>query len=264
MKVNMMTVSVVAAVRYNLGNYKIRSFISKLRYLLIAFGLSACVEKGNDAAIENSDIGAGQITSKRLANSDSEPGEWMTGGRDFKQSYYSPLKNIDKNNAHKLGFAWQYEINTTHGFEATPIVIDGVMFASGPKGAVYSLDAKTGKERWAFEPTIDPGTMRKVCCGPINRGLVVWLGNVYVASLDGYLYALDANTGAINWRVDTITERDRGYTVTGAPYIANNVVVIGNSGAELDARGYVTAYDVKTGQKRWRFFYGTRRSGKRV
>lgn len=196
----------------------------------------------------------GDINPERLANIMAEPGSWLTGGRDFQQSYYSPLKSINKTNVSQLGFAWQHEIDTTHGFEATPIVVDGVMFGSGPKGAVYSLDAKTGELLWKFEPTIDQGILRKVCCGLINRGVAVWKGKVYVASIDGFLYALDAGTGTVSWKVDTITERDRGYTITGAPYIAKDVVVIGNSGAELDARGYVTAYDLKNGQQRWRFF----------
>ena len=196
----------------------------------------------------------GDITTKRLLDINAEPGSWVTGGRDYQQSYYSPLDQINKTNVQTLGFAWQYDIDTTHGFEATPLVVDGVMFSSGPKGAVYALDAKTGEQRWIFEPIIDKDIFRKVCCGVVNRGIAVWQGLVYVASLDGYLYALDADTGKIRWKVDTITERERGYTVTGAPYIAKDVVVIGNSGADLDARGYVTAYDVTTGEYRWRFF----------
>ena len=201
-----------------------------------------------------SQLTIGDITKHRLQNISDEPGVWLTGGRDYQQSYHSPLKTINPQNIQQLGFAWQYEVNTTHGFQATPIVVDGLMFSSGPKGAVYALDAKTGGERWYFEPNIDDKAMRKVCCGPVNRGLAVWQGRVYVASLDGYLYALKADTGVVDWKVDTITDRDRGYTVTGAPYIANDVVVIGNSGAEMDARGYVTAYDTNTGDQRWRFF----------
>ena len=196
----------------------------------------------------------GDVTMRRLSNSDNEPGAWLTGGRDYRQSYYSPLRLIDKTNVQQLGFAWQYKINTTEGFEATPIVVDGVMFGSGPEGAVYALDAKTGAERWIFQPEIDSSVMSKVCCGRINRGIAVWRGDVYVGSLDGYLYALDANSGAIRWKVDTITDRRRGYSITGSPYIAKDLVVIGNSGAEYDARGYITAYDPKTGRERWRFF----------
>ena len=197
----------------------------------------------------------GDITAERLLAINSEPGSWLTGGRDYQQSYYSPLNNINKSNVQKLGFAWQYEVDTTHGFEATPLVVDGMMYTSGPKGAVYTLDAKTGAPLWNFEPKIDTSVLRKASTGsPVNRGVAIWEGSVYVASLDGYLYALDAATGDTLWKVDTITERDRGYSITGAPCMAKDLVVIGNSGADLDARGYVTAYDSKTGEQHWRFF----------
>ncbi len=112
------------------------------------------------------------------------------------------------------------------------LLVDGVMFSSGPKGVVYALDAQTGQQRWLFEPHIDPKVMRNVCCGVVNRGVAVWRGKVFVVSIDGYLYTLDADKGAVIWKVDSITDRDRGYTITGTPYIAANVVVIGNSGAE--------------------------------
>ena len=196
----------------------------------------------------------GNVTAERLLRADSEPGAWLTGGRDYQQSYYSPLDGINRSNVRQLGFAWEYDIDATDGFEATPIVVDGIMFGSGPKGAVYALDARTGAERWTFKPQIDTGVMSKICCGPVNRGVAVWRGRVYVGSLDGYLYALDAATGGIAWKVDTITDRSRGYSSTGAPYIAKDCIVIGNSGAEFDARGYVTAYDSQTGKQRWRFF----------
>jgi quinohemoprotein ethanol dehydrogenase len=194
------------------------------------------------------------LDAGRLVGAATEPQNWFTGGRDAHESYFSPLESINRENIQRLGFAWQYEIDTTAGFEATPIVIDGVLFTSGPKGAVYSLNAKTGHERWKFEPRIDGSVASKLCCGTINRGVAVWKGVVYVGSLDGYLYALNADTGAILWRADTLIDHSRGYSITGAPYIASGMVVIGNSGSEFDARGYITAYDSRTGKQRWRFF----------
>ncbi len=196
----------------------------------------------------------GWIDSDRLAGIEAEAGAWLTGGRDFEQSYHSPLDQINRDNVSQLGFAWQYEIDTEHGFEATPIVVDGVMYSSGPEGAVYVVDAGTGAEIWKFEPEVDREFMRKACCGVVNRGVAVWRGLVYVGSLDGYLYALNAADGTVAWKVDTITDRERGYTITGAPYMAKDLVIIGNAGAEFDARGYITAYDHATGEERWRFF----------
>jgi len=196
----------------------------------------------------------GQVDTERLVGISKESGAWLTGGRDYQQTYFSPLKQINKANLNLLGFAWQYDIDTEHGFEATPIVVDGVMYGSGPAGTAYAVDAGTGAEIWKFQPPIDADFMRKVCCGVVNRGLAVWKGMVFVGSLDGWLYGLDAESGAVVWKVDTLIDRERGYTITGAPYIAKDLVVIGNSGAEFDARGYITAYEYKTGRKAWRFF----------
>jgi len=198
--------------------------------------------------------GVGNITTERLLNADGEPGAWLTGGRDWQQSYYSPLTNINKDNIQKLGFAWSYDIPFDVGFQATPIVVDGVMFTSGNRGNVYTLDARTGALRWSFAPKVDPGILRVQCCGGVNRGVAVWHGKVYVAAVDGMLYALNADNGEVVWRIDTVIDHARSYTSTGAPYIAKNVVVIGNSGGEYDARGYITAYDVETGKFAWRFF----------
>jgi len=194
------------------------------------------------------------VTAERLLHADSEPGVWLTGGRDYQQSYYSPLKGINRGNVKQLGFAWQYEIDTRDGLEATPPVIGGVMYASGPGGTVYALDAKAGAERWTFHPPIDLSVVGHICCGPVNRGVAFRDGLIYVASLDGYLYALDSANGAMRWKANTFIDRTRGYSITGAPCIAGNVVVIGNSGADYDARGYVSAFDVRSGKLRWRFF----------
>jgi len=199
-------------------------------------------------------IKAGNIDADRLLAIDKEPGAWLTGGRDHQQSYHSPLTQINKDNVSELGFAWQFETGSVKGLEATPIVVDGLMFSSGPKGAVYVLDAKTGTKHWQFNPDIDPDISRKVCCGMVNRGVAVWKGKVFVGSLDGWLYALNADNGSVIWKVDTFIDRERGYTLTGAPIIAADKVVIGNSGAEFDARGYVTAYDIDSGELAWRFF----------
>ena len=194
------------------------------------------------------------MTPQRLLKADSEPGAWLTGGRDYRQTYYSPLTSISPANISRLGYAWSYDIDFTTAFEATPTVVDGMMFTSGNRGNVYALDAKSGRLVWSFKPTIDPQILTKLCCTDVNRGVVVWRGRIYVGSIDGYLYSLDASTGAVLWKVDTITDRSRAYSITGAPYIAKELVVIGNSGAEFDTRGYVTAYDAQTGKQAWRFF----------
>lgn len=194
------------------------------------------------------------VATARLLKADKEPGEWLTGGRDYRQSYYSPLTDINKQNVRDLGFAWSYDIDDSKQFQATPIVVDGMMYTSGAGGRVYALDAANGKLHWKFEPKIRKEVFRWHCCKAVNRGVAVWRGKVYVASIDGVLYALDAGTGAVVWKQDTIDDKSRNYTSTGAPYIAKELVVIGNSGGEFDVRGYVTAYDTRTGKQAWRFY----------
>ena len=196
----------------------------------------------------------GQIDLKRLMGADKHPGDWLTTGRDFGKGHYSPLTQINKQTVERLGFAWDYDTHTIRGLEATPIVVDGVMYTSGSVGQVYALDAKTGKELWNFDPKNDLVVNREACCDEVNRGVAIWKGKVYVGSFDGHLFALDAASGAVVWQTDTIINRKVGYTITGAPEVAGNVVVIGNSGGEYDARGYVTAYDLNTGKLAWRFF----------
>ncbi|HWK42076.1 MAG TPA: PQQ-dependent dehydrogenase, methanol/ethanol family [Croceibacterium sp.] len=180
--------------------------------------------------------------------------DWTNPGGDWAGSHFSRLTDITPQNVDQLGLAWEYDLGTTRVQEATPVVINGVMFTSGNLGRVYALDAATGEELWKFEPEVDMQANRAACCDQANRGVAVADGKVYVAALDGWLYALDQTSGAVMWRKDTIADHKRGYTVTGAPTIAGNLVIIGNGGAEYDARGYVTAYDVRSGDEKWRFY----------
>jgi glucose dehydrogenase len=205
--------------------------------------------------------GSGNIDTRRLFAADSHPEDWMTSGRDFGKGHYSPLKQINAANVSRLGVAWEYDTGTTRGLEATPIVVDGVLYTSGVAGRVYALEGATGRLRWKFVPSVNPQTARKACCDEVNRGVAVWRGKVYVAALDGELYALDAGTGAILWKRDTIIDHTRGYTSTGAPEVAGNVVVIGNAGGEFDARGYVSAYGLDGGGSSMALLHCSRPTG---
>jgi quinohemoprotein ethanol dehydrogenase len=186
----------------------------------------------------------------------SDP-DWRNTGRDVQATYYSPLQSINDHNVTTLGHAWTARTGTSRGLEATPLVVDGVMYTSGNWGAVYALNAATGKPVWTFTPKMDRQVGRNVCCDVVNRGVVVASGRVYVATLDARLYALDAKTGAIAWSTDTVVDHTQPYTSTGAPQLAGNLVVIGNSGADMGeagVRGYVSAYDLGTGTLAWRFY----------
>ncbi len=182
---------------------------------------------------------------------------WPAGGRDGDGTYFSPLDTINAANVDRLGFAWQYDLGTHRGQEATPIVIDGVMYTSGTWGYVYAVDAASGRELWRYDPKAAYAAARNPCCDLVNRGVAVWKGRVYVAAVDGRLHALDAATGARLWDVDTIADHSLPYSSSGAPQIAGKVVVIGNSGADLHrggVRGYVSAYQLETGKLMWRFY----------
>ena len=119
---------------------------------------------------------------------------------------------------------------------------------------VYAVDAVSGETKWSYDPEVPGEWARKACCDVVNRGVAVYKGRVYVGTLDGRLVALDAATGAVVWEVDTLIDRTRFYTITGAPRVANGKVFIGNGGAEFGVRGYVTAYDAESGEEVWRFF----------
>nr|WP_312154496.1 PQQ-dependent dehydrogenase, methanol/ethanol family [Pseudomonas sp.] len=197
---------------------------------------------------------AAQVDGQRIIDADKEPGNWMSHGRTYDEQRYSPLKNITDANVNQLGLAWSYKLDLDRGVEATPIVVDGVMYTTGPFSVVYALDARNGKLLWKYDPQSDRHRAGEACCDAVNRGVAVWQGKVYVGVLDGRLEAIDAKTGKRVWSVDTRNDDKRSYTITGAPREVNGKGVIGNGGAEFGVRGYVTAYDAETGKQAWRFF----------
>jgi quinohemoprotein ethanol dehydrogenase len=218
--------------------------------LVGAAALSGCKRAPESTA----PVPTGKVDAVRLDNIASEPGQWLTVGRDAGKTHYSPLETINRETVGRVGFAWEYKTGTNRGMQATPIVVDGVMYTSGVAGRVYALNAATGEALWTFEPPLDLRNARGSCCDIVNRGVAVWNGKVYVGAFEGILFALDARDGKVLWQADTFIDRERAYAITGAPQVAGKVVVIGNGGAEFDSRGYVSAYDLETGALAWRFF----------
>ncbi len=193
------------------------------------------------------------VDGKRISNADEESGNWLAHGRTYSEQRFSPLKNINADNVKDLGLAWSFSTDSGRGHEASPIVVDGAMFITLPWSIVIALDAKTGDELWRYDPLVPRSWGRNACCDVVNRGVAVWKGFVYFGSLDGRLISLDAKTGELVWEKQT-TDKDRPYTITGAPRIVKDKVIIGNGGAELGVRGYITAYDAISGDLVWRFF----------
>ncbi len=136
----------------------------------------------------------GAIDAERIANADAEPGSWLAHGRTWDEQRHSPLTAIHAKNVAKLGLAWSYATGTKRGLEATPIVVDGVMYATASWSIVFALDAATGRELWRYDPKVPRAKGRDACCDVVNRGVAVWKGRVYVGTIDGRLVALDAGT----------------------------------------------------------------------
>lgn len=193
------------------------------------------------------------IDGAAIANAHARPGDWLTHGRTYDEQRHSPLERIHTGNVDELGLAWFWDTGTTRGLQATPIVVDGIMFTTGSWSVVYAHNAVTGEHLWTYDPEVPREWGKFACCDVVNRGVAIWKGRVYVGTLDGRLVALDAGTGRPDWEVLTI-DPSRPYTITGAPRIVKGQVIIGNGGGEYGVRGYVSAYDAETGEQSWRFF----------
>jgi len=199
-------------------------------------------------------IAADQVNQSYIIENAKTGKDWPTHGFDYAETRFSPLAQISADNVENLGLAWSYNLESTRGVEATPLVVDGVMYVTASWSIVHALDAKTGKKLWTYDPEVPGEAGSRGCCDVVNRGVAVHYGNVYVASYDGRLIAIDAKTGEKVWETNTLPDNDMSYTITGAPRVVNGNVIIGNGGAEFGVRGYITAYDAKTGAQKWRWY----------
>jgi quinohemoprotein ethanol dehydrogenase len=211
---------------------------------------------------------AHRVDDKVLLNAGKTGDEWLMNAGNYWQTRYSPLAQIDASNVNRLGLAWYYDTRSLPGtLEASPVVSNGTLYATVTWGVVFAIDARTGKEKWRWDPQVghqnfppgsagNPSKVRtgpSLCCGPGNRGVAVYDGKVYVGTLDARLVALDAETGKVDWEVQT-ADKNADYSITGAPLIVKGKVIIGNGGGEFAVRGYISAYDAETGKLIWRFY----------
>jgi quinohemoprotein ethanol dehydrogenase len=184
-------------------------------------------------------------------------GDWVSYGRDYAETHHSPLKQIDQSNISRLGVSWSVEVGSEGKLETTPIVFNGVLYGTSTWSQVYAIDIRSGKVKWQWDPALVRGGFDAMgprpCCGPVNRGVALYDGKVYVGLLDGRLVALNADTGSVVWSVQTTTPNS-DYTITGAPRVIKGKVVIGQGGAEYGVRGFLGAYDAQTGKLAWRFY----------
>ncbi|RDI11421.1 PQQ-dependent dehydrogenase, methanol/ethanol family [Comamonas sp. AG1104] len=224
----------------------------------MAWMLAACL--GSAAALAQADPAAQAAAAVQRvdgafirANAAKTP-DWPTVGVDYAETRYSRLDQINAANVKDLGLAWSYNLESTRGVEATPVVVDGIMYVSASWSVVHAIDTRTGNRIWTYDPQIDRSTGFKGCCDVVNRGVALWKGKVYVGAWDGRLIALDAATGKEVWHKNTFEGQKGSLTITGAPRVFKGKVIIGNGGAEYGVRGYITAYDAETGEQKWRWF----------
>jgi quinohemoprotein ethanol dehydrogenase len=214
-------------------------------FLVALGGLAACggTTGSKHAAVDDA----------RLLAAADDGANWMSYGRTYDEQRFSPLTDVNDGNVNQLGLEWSFDLDTARGQEATPIVVDGVMYVSTAWSMVKAFDAATGKLLWAYDPEVPRELLVNVCCDAVNRGVAVYNGKVYVGTIAGHLVALDAATGKVVWDKKT-TPEDSPMTITGAPRIVKGKVLIGSAGSEYITRGYLAAFDAETGAEAWRFY----------
>ena len=191
-----------------------------------------------------------QVTYERILDAKNEPQNWLTYSGTYTSQRYSTLDQITRDNVQKLDLAWVYQAQTNEKFELTPIVADGVMYITEPPNDVVALDAQTGRVFWTYQHNLP--TRLALCCGRVNRGLAILNDTLYLATLDGHLLAIGTRTGKVIWDVDVVDYR-KGYSFTAAPLVVKDKVITGPAGAEYGIKGFLEAFDAKTGESAWRF-----------
>ena len=191
-----------------------------------------------------------QVTYERLLHADREPQNWLTYAGSYKSWRYSTLDQIRTGNAANLEQKWVYQLNSMDKFEATPLVVDGVMYFTQPPSDVIAVDGRTGRAFWTYRYPLAGNV--SVCCGRVNRGLAILGDTLFLAALDGNLVALDAKTGKEVWKTQVV-DPSLGYSLTMAPLVVKDKVILGPAGGEFGIRGFLAAFDARTGKEVWRF-----------
>jgi len=192
-----------------------------------------------------------QVTPQRLLDSAREPQNWLMYSGDYPGRRFSALEQINTSNAGMLVPKWAYQTMAGGKFETTPLVVDGVLYGTGQDNRAFALDARSGRPIWQYQRAL-PADIRP-CCGRANRGLAILATKVFLGTLDAHVIALDAKTGSVVWDV-TAVEYRKGYSITLAPLAIKNLVIIGVSGGEYGIRGFIDAYDARSGERKWRFY----------
>ena len=220
---------------------------------LLSWAAAAALLLGSHEVVHGQESGKGAVDGARITHAESDAANWLTYGRTYSEQRFSPLTAINADNANRLGLVWFADLDTNRGQEATPLVIDGVMYVSTAWSMVKAYDARNGKLLWSFDPEVPKELGVNGCCDVVSRGVAAWNGKIFDATFDGRLIALDAATGKPMWSTLTV-DKSKPYTITQAPRVVKGRVIIGNSGGEYGVRGYISAYDAETGKLAWRFY----------
>ena len=204
--------------------------------------------------VSGSGVIEAQVTFERLLRADQEPQNWLTYSGNLSGQRYIPLTQITPGNVKNLQLEWVFQTRgpaePVEKFEATPLVVDGVMYTVLPPNHVVALDAATGRMFWMYSARIS--MLARVCCGRVNRGLAILGDTLFMGTIDGHLIAIDAKTGRPNWDV-AVANPAAGYSFTLAPLVVKDKVIVGPSGGEYGIRGFIAAFDAATGKEVWRF-----------
>jgi alcohol dehydrogenase (cytochrome c) len=192
----------------------------------------------------------GQVSYERLLSAAQEPQNWLTYSGSYSGSRYSTLNQITASNASHLALQWAFQVGDLGQFETTPIVVDGILYATGQNDRAFAIDTRTGRSIWRYQRNL-PDKLQP-CCGMVNRGLAILGNRLFMATLDAHVIALDTKTGNLLWDV-TAADYHQAYTFTVAPLAVKNEIIVGISGGEYGVRGFIDAYDAATGKRLWRF-----------
>jgi alcohol dehydrogenase (cytochrome c) len=193
-----------------------------------------------------------QVTYDRLLNAGSEPRNWLTYSGGYESHRFSQLSQIHTGNVATLEHKWAYQASVIGKWQSTPLVVDGIMYLTQRMNDVVALDARTGRVFWTYQHRVPAD--HQACCGANNRGLAIHGNTVYMGTLDARLIAIDAVSGRVRWNVEVVPYKDSGYSITHAPLVVKDKVLVGVGGGELGIRGFLDAYDLETGERRWRLY----------
>ena len=191
-----------------------------------------------------------QVSSERLLRAGDEPQNWLTYSGNYSSHRYSPLQQVDPTNVKNLELKWVFQAQSLQKFESTPLVVDGIMYLTQSPNDLLALDAKTGRVFWLYHYTPSPAS--RPCCGIVNRGVAILGDALFMATVDAHLVAIDAKNGHVLWN-NKLAEAASGYAMTMAPLVVKDKVIVGAAGGEYGVRGFVAAYEARTGKEAWRF-----------